>query len=334
MVAAIAFWPVPAGSQGPQTPAPVLDVKIEPLVPVAEQPDEMRLPAVLEAYRVVKVSAEVPGRVEKLGPPEGSDVEPNEPLVWLNTDLLQAACDQAAAQHELNVRELRRYEDLDRRGVATDIEMYRARAAVAISKAVLDQAREQLARAVIRSPMKGVLNDLIVDPGEYVGPGTPVAEIVEIDRLKVVVNLPERDVSYVKVGQKARVAVETMEGYELEGTITYISFRGDEQCRTFRAEITADNHQRRARAGQIVRVILLRRNIPQALMIPLASVIPTEDGYQVYVEEDGKAKARKVQIGLITADRVQATSGLKAGDHLIVSGHRLVGDGSPVRVVR
>ena len=68
-------------------------------------------------------------------------------------------------------------------------------------------------------------------------------------------------------------------------------------------------------------------------MIPLVSVIPTEEGYQVYVVEGEKAASRKVEIGLIVGDRVQARTGLKAGDRLIVDGHRLVGDGSPVRVV-
>jgi membrane fusion protein (multidrug efflux system) len=334
IIAAIALWPATAGSQGQQTSAAVLDVKVEAIEPVSQQPDEMRLPAVLEAYRVVKVAAEVPGRIEKIGPQEGTDVEPNQPLVWVNTDLLKAACDQAVAQYELNVRELKRYETLDGRGVATDIELYRAKAAVAVSEAALTQTREQLARAVIRSPIAGVLNDIIPERGEYVVPGMPVAEIVQVDQLKAVVCLPERDVVHVKVGQKSRVVVDAVDGLELDGTVTYISAKADEASRTFRTEITADNRQRRARAGQIVRLRLLRRNIPQAIMIPLLSVIPTEDGYQVYVVEDDKAKARKVGIGVITSDRVQAISGLKAGDKLIVAGQRMVGDGSPVRVVR
>lgn len=334
VIAAIAFWPVSAGSQGQQTTAPVIDVKIETIVPVAEQPDEMRLPAVLQAYRIVKVSAEVAGRIEKIGPTEGTDVEPNQPLIWLNTDILKANYDQAVAQHELNLRELKRYQELDNRGVATNIEMYRAEAAVQMSKAAVDLAREQLRRAVIRSPVGGVLNDILPELGEYVGPGTPVAEIVEVDRLKVIVNLPERDVSHVKVGQKARVIVDAVEEYDLQGEVTYICAKGDDASRTFRTEITADNHRRRARSGQIVRVVLLRRNIPQAIMIPLVSVIPTEDGYQVYVEEDGKAKSRKIEIGLITSDRVHVTSGLKAGDRLIVAGQRMVSDGSPIRAAR
>ncbi len=326
-----ALWPVPAGTMNGQSTLPPVNVKVEPIVPAAQR-DEIRLPAVLEPYRVVKVAAEVDGRVEKIGP-EGADVEPNQALAWLNADLIQAGYDQALAKHELDAHELERYQGLDQRGVATDIEMYRARAAEAISKALLTRAREHLKRTIIRSPMAGVLNDMLVEPGEFVGSGKPVAEVMDIDRFKAVVNLPERDVVHVRVGQKVRVLVDALDGLELDGKVTYISSCSDQRCRTFRTEITADNRERRARAGLIVRVVLLRKIIEQAIMIPLVSVIPTEAGYQVYVTEAGKAVQRAVKIGLIVGDRVQAVSGLKAGDKLIIDGHRLVGDGSPVRVV-
>ncbi len=333
-IAAAALWPAPAASQAPPTATGVVDVRVQPLVPVAQQPDEIRLPAVLEAQRVIKVSAEVAGRIEKVGPKEGTDVEPNQPLLWLNIDMLKAQHDQALAQHELNERELARYQQLETRGVATDIEMYRARAAVSMSKAALTLTSEQLARTVIRSPIGGVLNDILVEPGEYVGPGTNIAEIIQLDQLKVVVHLPERDVVYAKLGQSAKVAVDSVDDLQLDGQISYISAKADETTRTFRTEVTADNRQRRARPGQIVRVGLLRRNIAQAIMIPLYCVIPIEDGYQVYVEEEGKARPRKIQIGLIVGDTVQAVSGLKAGEKLIVAGHRMVSDGGTVRVVR
>jgi len=332
VTAGVMLWPVSAGSVGDQTGVPPVKVKLEPVTPIAQR-DEIRLPAILEPYRTVKVAAEVPGQVEKIGPEEGSDVEPNQPLLWLNTDLLQAAYDQAKAKHDLGVSELGRYEGLDRRGVAADIEMIRAKAARDISEALLNQAREQLERTVIRAPMAGVLNDRLVEPGEYVTPGTPVAEVVDIDHFKVVVNLPERDVVHVRIGQEVRVLTDAVDDLELQGKVTYIDACGDDECRTFRTEITAQNTGRRARAGLIARVVLLRKTIEQAIMIPLASVIPTENGYQVYVEQDGKASRRDVAIGLIVGDRVQAKTGLKAGDRLIVDGHRLVGDGAPVNVV-
>lgn len=332
VTALVALWPVAPVVLEQSSGPPAVDVKVEPIA-LVRQPDEIRLPGVLEPFRTVKVAAEVPGQVERVGPREGTEVEPNQPLAWLNTDLLQAARDQASAKYELDKRELERYEGLDKRGVATDIEMFRARAAAEISKAVLAEVNERLKRAVIRSPMAGVLNDLLIEPGEFVTTGTPVAEIMEVDRLKVIVNVPERDVVHVRVGQDARVVVDAIDGFELPGKVYFINVCGDQKCRTFRTEILADNTQRRARAGLIARVILRRGVIEQAIMIPLASVIPTETGYQVYIVQDGKAVSRKIEIGLIVGDRVQAKTGLEADDKLIIDGHRMVGDGSAVSVV-
>ncbi len=332
VVAIIALWPAPAATVQEQAGPPPVNVRVLELQAVAQR-DEMRLPAVLEPFRTVHVAAEVDGRVEKLGPKEGTDVKPGDSLAWLNTELLQAAYDQAKANHVQATAELTRYEGLEKRGVATDIEMVRARAAEAVAKAMLTQAAERLERAVITAPIDGVLNDLIVEPGEFVGAGKPVAQIVEVDTLKAIVNVPERDVVHVKVGQPVRVVVDALEDFELKGKVRYIDQCGDQLCRTFRTEVTVDNRDRRARAGLIVRVIILRRVIEEAIMIPLVSVIPTETGYQVFVEEDGKASRRDVEIGLIVKDKVQAKTGLKPGDRLIIDGHRMVGHGSLVTVL-
>ncbi len=329
---AVYLYPAAPAQEPERTGPPSVHVKTRP-IEAKPQRNEVRLPAVLQPYRTVRIAAEVDGRVEKLGPPEGSEIEPNQPLVWLNADLLQALHDQVKAKHDLDVRELARYEDLDSKGVATDIELFRARAAAAISKASLEEVSERLKRTVIRSSIGGVLNDLLVEPGEFVGGGNPVAEVFEMDRLKAVVNVPERDVLHFKLGQTVRVVVEAAGGLELKGTISFIDNCGDEVCRTFRTEITIDNKDRLARAGLIARVVLLRDVVDDAIMIPLTSVIPTQDGYQVYVVEDGLARSRPVTIGMIVGDQVQAKTGLAHGDRLIVDGHRLVGDGSPVTIV-
>lgn len=326
------LYPTAPAQEPERVGQPPVNVKTS-LIEAKPQRNEVRLPAVLEPFRTIQIAAEVDGRVEKLGPAEGSDIEPNQPLVWLNADLLQALHDQVKAKHDLDVRELARYEELDDRGVATEIELFRARAAAAVSKAQLTEVSERLRRTVIRSTIRGVLNDILVEPGEFVGAGKPVAEVLEMDRLKAVVNVPERDVLHFKLGQEVRVLVEAAGGLELKGTISFIDNCGDQMCRTFRTEVAIDNRQRLARAGLIARVVLLRDVVDDAIMIPLTSVIPTQDGYQVYVVEDGLARSRPVTIGMIVGDQVQAKTGLKDGDTLIIDGHRLVGDGSPVTVV-
>ncbi|MBU0617299.1 MAG: hypothetical protein KKI02_06265, partial [Planctomycetes bacterium] len=124
-----------------------------------------------------------------------------------------------------------------------------------------------------------------------------------------------------------------LEETRLTGQVSYISELADELTRTTRVEITVGNPEHRLRSGQIIRARLTRRVLTDVIMIPLGSVIPLEQGRVVYVANDGQAERREVELGLIKGRSVRILSGLKAGDRVIVAGHRYVGPGQPVTVV-
>jgi membrane fusion protein (multidrug efflux system) len=179
-----------------------------------------------------------------------------------------------------------------------------------------------------------VLNELLVEMGEYVQPGGPVARLVDSAIVKAAVEVPERDIGFFAVGQKATVFAD-IKGVErpFEGTITFISELADSRTRSTRMEVTLDNGERLLRSGQIVRVGLTRRVLRDVIMIPLLAVIPMEDGKAVYVVSSSQAQRRQVELGIIRGDRVQVTRGLEPGEQLIVAGHRFVAPGQMVNVV-
>ncbi|UCG16490.1 MAG: efflux RND transporter periplasmic adaptor subunit, partial [Phycisphaerales bacterium] len=201
------------------------------------------------------------------------------------------------------------------------------------------------------APISGVLNRMPMEVGEYAVPGDCVAEIVDMDPAKVIENVPERDVHYLKVGDPAEIFVHAPDETRLAGVIAYISELADESTRTTRLEITVENPDRLLRCGQIVRARLTRRVLEDVIMIPLDAVIPLEDGKAVYVvvaadqppNEPGSegtepplaehAERRDVEIGFLKGRNVRILSGLEVGDRLIVAGHRYVGPGQPVAVM-
>jgi len=346
------------GGERPQprpTPVNVITRVIEPL---AQMPDVLRVDGVVEANRVVDVAAEIAGRLEtyaakgdkppKPGEPiptartisgpiigEGDVVHAGEPLLYLNTDLIQARYDSAKAQYEHDLKEYERIADARKRGVATPTEFDAAVTRLAISKASFEAATATLERATIVAPIDGVVDQLPVDPGEYVHVGQIVAKIVDIDRVKVVAHISEADIHYLKLADQAVVSIDSLGGLKVYGRITYISELADELTRTTRIEITVDNPPnasgvRNLRSGQIVKVELTRRVLHDVIMIPLSAVIPLENGYVVYVVEDGKAQRRNVKLGLIKGHYVRILQGLAAGDRLIVAGHHYVGPGQQV----
>ena len=319
--------------EAPPTEVPLVNVTAMTVIAEQQLADTFDLPAVVEPNRIVMVSAEVAGRIELIGPKKGSDVRARDQLVQLNADLIRPEFEIAKAQVERDQIEFDRTTNLAKENAITRRDLDNATTQLAISKARLDGVRARLERTRIHAPMGGVLNDLFIEEGEYVSPGDPLAEIVDTDTVKVVVEVPERDISFFVIGEKAEVFVN-VKGQERSqfGTITFISELADSRTRSTRMEITLQNKEGFLRSGQIVRVRLTRQILKDAILIPLLAVIPMEDSNTVYVVSSTEAQRREVELGIIKGNRVQVTRGLEPGDRLIIAGHRFVAPGQKVNV--
>ena len=318
----------------PPVEPPPLTVQVLDIRPEARVADVMDLPAVVEPNRVVRVSAEVAGRIEKLALDDGAPVKAGDVILELNTDLLKAEYDRASAQNVFDKGEVERIDKLLVGGAATERQRDEVAARLRISTAVVAQMKAHLDRTRVVAPIGGVINRVSVEKGEYMQPGTVIAEIVDTTVVKVAVDVPERDVQFVRVGDEGRVrSVVRGEEREFVGRVTFQSALADTLTRVSRCEVTVDNADGALRSGQIVRVRLVRRMIENAIMAPLLSVIPLESGKAVYVATGDMAQQRIVTLGLLRGREVQITSGIEAGERLIVAGHRFVGPGQKIKVV-
>jgi membrane fusion protein (multidrug efflux system) len=318
----------------PAAEAPPVNVTVETVVAEPELADTFELPAVVEPNRVVTVAAEIAGRIEHIGPEKGDMVRAGDLLIQLNADLVRPQFDSAKAQLEYDQIEYERMANLVKENATAQRDLDNATVQLAISEARLEEIRARLDRTRILAPIGGVLDNRLVDKGEYVDPGNPVADLVETDPVKVVVEVPERDTAFFTPGDNVEVLAETKGLQEcLVGEIEFISELANAQTRSTRVEILLGNRERLLRSGQIVRVRLRRRILKDAILIPLLAVIPMEDSMAVYVVNSAQAQRREVQLGIIKGDRVQVLSGLKAGDQLIVAGHRFVAPGQKVNIV-
>ncbi len=313
---------------------PAVNVKVMKVVSERGFADAFILPAVVEPNRVVTISAEVAARVERIPAEEGDSIEAGDLLVQLNDELIRPQVESTRAQVSRDQIEFERMETLFRDDATSRQDLDNATTALKASEAQLAEMEARLERTRIFAPLTGVLNDLPVEEGEYVNVGTAVAEVVDMAVVKVVVDVPERDIAFFRVGGEAEVLVQRPDAVHCaRGMITYINELADPQTRSTAMEITLDNGGRTFRSGQIVRVSLTRRVIDNAILIPLQAVIPQEDGYSVYVVKDGQVARRDVTLDVVKGDRVQITSGLAPGDTLIIEGHRLAAPGQKVNIV-
>jgi len=329
---------IPSGKEPPPSAATLpVNVEVELVEVIPSLADTFELHGIVEPNRVVSIAAEVAGRVEHIDCIEGQSCRKGDRLIRLNAELLQAEFDRTKAQAEFERREYERMVEAGSRGVATPNELDQARMRAETSRAAFNAAKINLDRASIVLPISGTVNSLPVELGEYVQPGDVVAEIVDNKTVKVVFDVPERDISYLNVGEEQEIFSRLSETVDLTGRISYISELADPLSHTTKVEISVPNEDRRLRSGQIVTVRLKRREMKELIMIPLDAVIPLESGYMVYVVQDGKAQPRKglkIDIRSIRGKRVRVTSGLVGGEKLIVKGNRLCGPGQTVNETR
>ncbi|HUW62238.1 MAG TPA: efflux RND transporter periplasmic adaptor subunit [Candidatus Bathyarchaeia archaeon] len=280
----------------------------------------------------ILVSAETGGKIDWQGVEEGDRVEAGQELVRIDTRLLNAHLDQARAQEKLAAQELQRIQSLAEKGVATTQASDKVSADNEMAAANLRLVEIQLQKSIVTAPIRGIVDRLFKDKDEFVDTGMPLVRLVQMDKIKVSVGVPEREVGNFAPGAPAIVTLDAIEGREFNGSIHKIATTADPSTLTFVTEVAVDNPEGIIKPGMIARVRLVRRVCPDSVTVPIFSVMTVENQRFVMVEDSGVARVRPIEIGIIQNDVVQAVTGLKPGDRLIVSGQRELIEGEPVQV--
>jgi len=314
------------------SPAPPVNVRVWRVQGV-ELKDKITLPGSVEPLHDVVLSAEVVGVVLERKVEEGAQVEGGELILQLEPDNYRDRLKQARANYELAKLSYKRVKELASDGTVSPAELDAARAQFESAEAALSEAETALRKTSIRAPFSGVLNRWFVEEGEFVGVGDPLAQLVDVSRVRVTVHIPEKDVVFTSEGAPVEAYVNSFPEKRFRSSLYYVSRTADETTRTYEAKFELDNSSGLLKGGMILNVELQKRVIRDAIMVPLYVVITGNGRYVVFVEEDGVARRREVEIGLITRTMVQLLAGVAPGERLIVDGHRELTDGQAVRVV-
>jgi len=195
--------------------------------------------------------------------------------------------------------------------------------------------------AEVTSPSRGIVGRVYLDKGARVSPpdpgpsmGTPILRIVNMDQVKVVVNVIERDVSKIKLNQKALVSVGAYPDETFAGKTSLISPTINPMTRTASVEITIPNRNHRLKPGMFAKVDIIVREKADAILIPTYAVLEQSDVNRVFILANGKAASREIQLGADQGESVEVLSGVDIGDSLVVAGHHRISSGEKVRVIQ
>ncbi len=195
-----------------------------------------------------------------------------------------------------------------------------------------DEVGFKFEKAPVESPLTGIVGRLYVDLGQNVNAQTPVALVVNMDRVKINLEIPERYLPRVSLGQIARIGVDAYPQEEFNGRITKISPVAEPATRTVPVEITLDNPRHRLISGMFARVSLVIEKHANAPVILKESVIGKGADTYVYVIENERAVLKKVSLGIRQGPYYAVKDGLKAEEAVVIMGQQRLRDNAPVVV--
>jgi len=294
--------------------------------------DILVLPGETAAWQDVRLSAEQSGVVEWIGAQEGARVRKGDLLAKIDVASLKAGLDRAEAAYQLTDALSQRRKRLAARKIINQDALDHSRTDRSVARGDLEQARLEYEKGFVRAPVDGRINRLFVDKGEFINRGEPLLDLVNVDQVEVNLNVPEMDVRFFRPGQKAGVRVDAFPDLRKTGVVAFVAYRADPATKTFPVKVLVENPGHEIRPGMVARVSLVRRVIPDAMMAPLFALVDKGGERLLFVEQDGLARARTVELGVISGDRVQILKGLAPGDRLIVKGQTEVEEGMKVQV--
>lgn len=206
-----------------------------------------------------------------------------------------------------------------------------ARANLATAEDGVALARQAIDDAVVRAPMSGRISGKPAQPGQYAGPGTPIARLIGMDGIYFEGDVPETDVTKLQPGMPVSVTLEALAGQTLNGRIAAINPAAQNLGRLFKVRVTLDSTPAELKTGMFARGRIEVGRQEDAILVPRQTVLRDGDKRYVYVRQGDKAVRREVKV-LGEQDGQVQVSGLSAGEELVTTGQNLLTNGAKVRI--
>lgn len=194
-----------------------------------------------------------------------------------------------------------------------------------------DEVGFKYEKAPVESPLAGVVGRVYVDRGTSVTPQTPIALVVNMDNAKIRLDIPERYLPRVQIGQSVEVRVDAY-AETFTGRVTRVSPVVDAATRTAPIEVFVPNAEHRLKPGMFARARLVMDRRENAQVVLREAVLGRAPKQYVYVVNGGVARERAVTLGLYQAGEYEVLEGLGEGDDVVIMGQQRLRDGSTVLV--
>jgi RND family efflux transporter MFP subunit len=282
-------------------------------------------------------SAEKSGKVIRVLAKEGDYVRVGQTLLTMRGDVINVSAQQAQAVYQNAKSDYSRYENAFKTGGVTKQQLDQAKLALTNAQSSLTQANINVGDTRVKAPISGFINKKYIEPGSILTgmPATPLFDIVNVSKLKLVVTVNENQVASLKKGNNVNITASVYPDKIFSGKITFIASKADESL-NFPVEIEiANNSNNDLKAGMYGTANFASNQQKQNLMVvPRNAFVGSVSSNEIFVAENGIAKLRKVTAGRILGEQVEIINGLSDGETVITTGQINLQDGNKIEIIK
>ena len=332
-----------ASSVKPSKAITTVEVTKAVLGPIAAS---MNTTGTIQGLQEATIAAKTAGRIQYLGGTDGTFVTAGQTLVELDAAEIRAQMNQALASRNQAVANrdnaqlnADRLHNLFRENAVAKQQLDNANAQYSVYDAQVAQAtatinlvQAQLANTVLTAPFSGYIFNKHIVLGDMASANLPLMTLVDTSKVKVEINVGEKDIGKLSIGQTATFKVDAYPGQTFTGTISEISPAADLKNRTFKVWILCNNPDQKLRSGMFAQVNLPYKKIDLAVKIPKDALIIRDQSAYVFIIEDGTAKLTAIVPGLESETEIEVVSGLLPETAVSILGHETLNDNDKVAV--
>jgi len=300
----------------------------------------------VKAINQAKISAKIPGKIEKILVDEGDSVSAGHTLLSLEkTELIltvrqaKAAVGMAEANFSKATTAWERAQELLEKGIASKEQYDFAKSAFEVAEASVTQAKadfglaqHQLENAAVTTLFGGTVIQKHVDIGERVAPGQPLFEVAQIDPVEIEAGVSDRRFSELKPGQPSAIMVDGYPRLSFTGEVKKIQPIIDPTTRTFKVTIGVANPEELLKPGMFARVEIEIDYHPDALVMPKAATLEEEGKYFAVAVRNDRAHRAEIVLGFRDGDMIEVLSGLSEGDQVVLEGAYALAQDAPLQI--
>ncbi len=290
------------------------------------------------AIQQASIFARVGGYLEKIPVDIGDKVRKGQVLAVINYQDLQNQYDQAKANFEYAGIQYERAKKLIAKQLIAQNDLDTAKTQYDVTLALKNLAALNLSYATITAPFSGYIANRYVDPGVLIPgstqmvPATPLLVLVDISTVKIMVNIPERDVENIQAGMPVTAVADAYNDKVFKGTITRAAAALDPATRTLAVEVDIPNPQHLLKPGMFSRVNIVTEEHKNVLAVPVSALLSMDGTKNLYVIKNGIADFVPVEEGIESEGMVEIKKGISQSDAVVVQGEETLHEGENVTV--